>query len=154
MKLKKTEELMIKGFNYRMIADVPVGVFLSGGLDSSLVAAIIQGQSSQKINTFTMLKLPSAFFTGVRVKKISKTSCTTCVKLKWINQNPFKSMFWAVQGMAAELSTGALVMASIRESNANVSASPTTMVTANAMVPGGPTTMLRAILWCLRAIRP
>jgi hypothetical protein len=75
----------------------------------------------KKINTFTMLKLPSAYLTGVRVKKISEETCVTSVKLKWINQNPFNSMFWAVQGMAAELSTGALVMAQIRESGAKVS---------------------------------
>ena len=68
-----------------------------------------------------MLKLPSAYFTGVRVKKISENSCTTTVKHRWINQNPFNSMFWAVQGMAAELSTGALVMAFIKENDANVS---------------------------------
>lgn len=68
-----------------------------------------------------MLKLPSAFLTGVRVKKISAETCVTSVKHRWINQNPFKSMFWAVQGMAAELSTGALVMAQIRESGAKVS---------------------------------
>ena len=68
-----------------------------------------------------MLKLPSAYFTGVRVKRVSEESCITSVKLKWINQNPFNSMFWAVQGMAAELSTGALVMAQIRESGAKVS---------------------------------
>ncbi len=40
---------------------------------------------------------------------------------RWINQNPFKSMFWAVQGMAAELSTGALVMDKIRKSGKRVS---------------------------------
>ena len=68
-----------------------------------------------------MLKLPAAYLTGVRVREISKTSCTTTVKHRWINQNPFNSMFWAVQGMAAELSTGALVMALIRESGAKVS---------------------------------
>tara|TARA_R110002072_G_scaffold16233_1_gene63776 strand:- start:77130 stop:77582 length:453 start_codon:yes stop_codon:yes gene_type:complete len=77
--------------------------------------------SPKKINTFTMLKLPSAYFTGVRVKEISENSCTTTVKHRWINQNPFNSMFWAVQGMAAELSTGALVMAFIKENDANVS---------------------------------
>ena len=32
------------------------------------------------------------------------------VKHRWINQNPFNSMYFAVQAMAAELSTGALVM--------------------------------------------
>ncbi|MDB2329736.1 DUF4442 domain-containing protein, partial [Flavobacteriaceae bacterium] len=43
------------------------------------------------------------------------------VKHRWINQNPFKSMFWAVQGMAAELTTGTLVMNAIRDSNRKVS---------------------------------
>jgi len=74
-----------------------------------------------KINTFNLLKLPSVFFTGVRVKSIDDNSCTVSVKHRWINQNPFKSMFWAVQGMAAELTTGALVLAKIRTSGRKVS---------------------------------
>lgn len=77
--------------------------------------------SPSKINTFLLFKLPSAYLTGVRVKSISENSCVTTVKHRWINQNPFKSMFWAVQGMAAELSTGALVMSAIKESNKNIS---------------------------------
>ena len=77
--------------------------------------------SPSKINTFLLFKLPSAYFTGVRLKSISESTCKTIVKHRWINQNPFKSMFWAVQGMAAELSTGALVMAKIKESNKNIS---------------------------------
>ncbi|HNP66864.1 MAG TPA: DUF4442 domain-containing protein [Aequorivita sp.] len=77
--------------------------------------------SPSKINTFLLFKLPSAYFTGVRVKSISETTCVTTVKHRWINQNPFKSIFWAVQGMAAELSTGAMVMAKIKESNKNIS---------------------------------
>ena len=68
-----------------------------------------------------MFKLPSAYFTGVRVKTIRDSSCITTVKHRWINQNPFNSMFWAVQGMAAELSTGAMVMAKIKESGRNIS---------------------------------
>lgn len=74
-----------------------------------------------QINKFIMFKLPAAYFTGVRTKEITDKHCVTSVKHRWINQNPFKSMFWAVQGMAAELSTGALVMSCIRESNARVS---------------------------------
>ena len=74
-----------------------------------------------QINKYTLVKLPAAYFTGVRVQSISESSCTTKVRHKWINQNPFKSMFWAVQGMAAELATGALVMSCIKESNAKVS---------------------------------
>ena len=77
--------------------------------------------SPSKINTFLLFKLPSAYFTGVRVKSISETTCITTVKHRWINQNPFKSISWAVQGMAAELSTGAMVMAKIKESNKNIS---------------------------------
>jgi len=38
----------------RMIADVPVGVFLSGGIDSTLVAAVAAQQTSQQLKTFTI----------------------------------------------------------------------------------------------------
>jgi asparagine synthase (glutamine-hydrolysing) len=48
-----TEELMTSAFKYRMIADVPVGVFLSGGYDSTAVAALL-AKSFGKINTFTI----------------------------------------------------------------------------------------------------
>ena len=41
--------------------------------------------------------------------------------LRWINQNPFRSLFWAVQGMAAELTTGALLMREIEEQKKPVS---------------------------------
>jgi len=75
----------------------------------------------KQINTFTLFKLPSVFFTGVRVKTISEESCSVSVKHRWINQNPFKSMFWAVQGMAAELATGALVMSCIKETDQKIS---------------------------------
>ncbi|MFC4720984.1 DUF4442 domain-containing protein [Geojedonia litorea] len=74
-----------------------------------------------KLNTFLLFKLPSAFFTGVRVKYIDKQQCVVTVKHRWINQNPFNSMFWAVQGMAAELTTGALVMSKIRATGHNIS---------------------------------
>ena len=68
-----------------------------------------------------MLKLPSAWLCGVRVKAIDDTSCTVSVKHSWINQNPFKSMYFAVQAMAAELSTGALVIGHIQESGKKIS---------------------------------
>ncbi len=74
-----------------------------------------------KINAFLFFKLPAAYFCGVRVKSITDTSCVTSVKHRWINQNPFKSMFWAVQGMAAELSTGAMVISVVKEHNRNIS---------------------------------
>ena len=79
-----------------------------------------------KLNTFSMFKLPSAYLCGVRVKYLDDEKCIIKVKHKWINQNPFKSMFWAVQGMAAELSTGALMIGKIKESGKKVSMLVTT----------------------------
>lgn len=75
----------------------------------------------KKITLFTFFKLPSVYWLGIRVKSISETICTVGVKHRWINQNPFKSLFWAVQGMAAELSTGAMVMSCIEDSNQKIS---------------------------------
>lgn len=74
-----------------------------------------------KLNTFLMFKLPSAYLCGIRTKYIDDNKCIVKVKHKWINQNPFKSMFWAVQGMAAELTTGAMLTSKIRESGKNIS---------------------------------
>ncbi|MCX7547245.1 DUF4442 domain-containing protein [Xanthomarina sp. F1114] len=74
-----------------------------------------------KLNTYLLFKLPSAYFTGVRTRYIDKEKCVVTVKHRWVNQNPFKSMFWAVQGMAAELTTGALVMQEIKESGERIS---------------------------------
>jgi asparagine synthase (glutamine-hydrolysing) len=51
---EETERLMLSAFQYRMIADVPVGVFLSGGYDSTAVTALLQKNSAQKIKTFTI----------------------------------------------------------------------------------------------------
>ena len=74
-----------------------------------------------KLNVFLFFKLPSAFWSGVRVKSISKEKCVVTVKYRWFNQNPFKSMYFAVQAMAAELTTGALVMMQIKKSGKNIS---------------------------------
>ncbi|NJW51500.1 DUF4442 domain-containing protein [Salinimicrobium oceani] len=77
--------------------------------------------SAPKINSFLMFKLPSAWICGVRVKDLDEKHCVTTVRHKWINQNPFNSLYFAVQAMAAELSTGALVMKAVRESGRSVS---------------------------------
>jgi hypothetical protein len=77
--------------------------------------------STFKINLFLFYKLPAAFWCGVRLKSIDLHNCTTTVKHGWFNQNPFNSLYFAVQAMAAELSTGALVMQSIRSSRHRIS---------------------------------
>ncbi|MDX8553977.1 DUF4442 domain-containing protein [Tenacibaculum sp. 1B UA] len=75
----------------------------------------------RKVNAFLLFKLPSAFFTGVRLKSLTNNAAVVKVTYRWVNQNPFKSMFWAVQGMASELSTGILVMKEIDASNRKIS---------------------------------
>jgi hypothetical protein len=74
-----------------------------------------------RINIFNFFKLPSVWWCGIRVTKIDDVSCQVKVVHRWINQNPFKSMFWAVQGMAAELTTGVLIMEAIQNSKRKVS---------------------------------
>lgn len=52
--IEHTDTLLHKAFNYRLVADVPVGIFLSGGYDSVSVASILQSDYKQKLKTFTI----------------------------------------------------------------------------------------------------
>jgi len=52
--INEIEDLLTSSFKYRMVSDVPVGVFLSGGYDSSILAAILSLKLNYKINTYTI----------------------------------------------------------------------------------------------------
>ncbi|MDM5262627.1 asparagine synthase (glutamine-hydrolyzing) [Sulfurovum sp. XTW-4] len=52
--LADLEELLTDAVDLRMVSDVPVGVFLSGGYDSSLVTALLSKDKSRKLHTFTI----------------------------------------------------------------------------------------------------
>ena len=52
--IEETEKLLTNAFQYRMVSDVPVGVFLSGGYDSTCVTALLQKNNTEKIKTFTI----------------------------------------------------------------------------------------------------
>ena len=74
-----------------------------------------------QLHLFLFLKIPISWIAGVRLKEMNDEICVTKVKFGWLNQNPFNSMFWAVQGMAAEFSTGFLCAEKIRKSGKKIS---------------------------------
>lgn len=65
------ERVLTKAFNYRMVADVPVGLFLSGGYDSSAVAALLQKDRTEKLKTFTIGFGVNGFDEAPDAKKIA-----------------------------------------------------------------------------------
>lgn len=74
-----------------------------------------------KMGFFMFAKLPSAWFSGVRVKHLEAGYAEITVPFKWFSQNPFKSTYFACQSMAAEMSTGMLVMMNTYERQPSVS---------------------------------
>lgn len=66
-----------------------------------------------KFRIYLLSKLPSAFFSGVRVTYADEQKCSVKVPYKWFSKNPFKSTYFACLSMAAEMSTGVLSMAHI-----------------------------------------
>ena len=48
------EEQLIKSIKYRLISDVPLGTYLSGGVDSSLITAVTANNKSEELNTYTI----------------------------------------------------------------------------------------------------
>ncbi|AYB33164.1 asparagine synthase (glutamine-hydrolyzing) [Chryseolinea soli] len=70
--IRETEKILSESFNYRMVADVPVGIFLSGGFDSSAVAALIQKDRTDRLKTFTIGFDVPGFDEAPDARKIAK----------------------------------------------------------------------------------
>ncbi|MES2592619.1 MAG: DUF4442 domain-containing protein [Bacteroidota bacterium] len=70
---------------------------------------------------YLMKKLPMAYIAGIKVRELSDERAVTTIKYGWLTQNPFRSMYFACQAMAAEMSTGLLVMNGIFESKPAIS---------------------------------
>lgn len=56
------------------------------------------------------MQLPMGFLSGMRIIELNENQCSVSLKYKWLNKNPFRSAFWAVMGMAAEMTSGALLV--------------------------------------------
>jgi Domain of unknown function (DUF4442) len=59
---------------------------------------------------YLLKSLPMAFIAGIRVKELTNERAITTVKFGWLTQNPFRSMYFACEVMAAEMSTGLLII--------------------------------------------
>ena len=60
---------------------------------------------------YLMWSLPAAYFSGLRVQSLSTSSAVITIRYSWFSKNPFKSIYFACLGMAAEMSTGILALA-------------------------------------------
>lgn len=66
-----------------------------------------------KFGLFLLTKLPMGFLAGMRLHKLEIDECITSVPFNSITKNPFRSTYFAVQSMAAELSTAAHCMLAV-----------------------------------------
>ena len=64
-----------------------------------------QVTSNFKFPLYLMKSLPMGWLAGLRIRELTPEKCVTSVPFKNLNKNPFKSIYFAVQSMAAELST-------------------------------------------------
>lgn len=77
--------------------------------------------TSWKLKLFMLQKLPLAFVAGLKVMSIDQNQAQVRIPYKYLNINPFKSMYFAAQAMAAELSTGILALAAVQDSESKIS---------------------------------
>ena len=63
---------------------------------------------------YLLRSLPMGLIAGLRVREINESKCVTSVPFKWLNKNPFKSIYFAVQSMAAELSTATACLLAVQ----------------------------------------
>jgi Domain of unknown function (DUF4442) len=73
------------------------------------------------IRLFMITKLPSAYFSSVRLQSVNEKDCAVSVQYKWFSTNPFKSIYFACLAMAAEMSTGVLALGHTYKNNPHVS---------------------------------
>jgi hypothetical protein len=69
---------------------------------------------------YFLKNLPMALLAGVRLRVLNEEKSVATVPYSWRNKNPFSSMYFAVQSMAAELSTAAPAMLAMKGAEADI----------------------------------
>ncbi|TAE17216.1 MAG: DUF4442 domain-containing protein [Bacteroidetes bacterium] len=70
---------------------------------------------------FLATQLPTAWFCGIKVQSLTPEQAQITVRQKWFNKNPFRSIYFAVLSMAAEIATGVLAMGHLYQIKPGVS---------------------------------
>ena len=85
------------------------------------VEKFIKKVKGWRFRVFLFLKLPMAFIAGLKIKELSFNKAIVTTPFSFWNKNPFKSIYFAVLGMGAELSTGILALMHVNKKNEKIS---------------------------------
>ncbi len=77
--------------------------------------------SPLRFRLYLLTRIPSAFFSGIRIQEIDEDHSIVTVPYKWFTRNPFHSTYFACLSMAAEMSTGVLAMSQVYQRQPPVS---------------------------------
>lgn len=93
---------------------------MSTNTDIKTTGKSVKALSPFKFRLFLLTQLPSAFLAGLRLKKYDTERSEMFIRHSWWNQNPFRSMYFAVLCMGSEVATGLLGLHQIKNSGKNV----------------------------------
>jgi acyl-coenzyme A thioesterase PaaI-like protein len=79
--------------------------------NSKAIAFQNAAQSGFKFRSLMFFQIPLIWFSGIKVNQFDRNSCSVKLPFTRRTQNPFRSVYFAAQCMAAELSTGLILMA-------------------------------------------
>lgn len=84
-------------------------------------------QSGFQFRSIMLFQIPLIWFSGIKIKTLQRANCSVSLPFTRRTQNPFKSVYFAAQCMAAELSTGMLMMIETLETGKKCSMLVTSM---------------------------